>query len=88
LAEYLKFEDDQKYQRRDYGKVNLWKVSDSTGAFDGVTLIDAKTGKYVEAAAEDSSEVAIPNFQANRTGVGTIRLEPKRKMPEQDNVDR
>jgi hypothetical protein len=27
LGEYLKFAEDQKYQRRDYGKINLWKVA-------------------------------------------------------------
>lgn len=77
LGEYLKFEEDQKYQRRDYGKINLWKVEDPVDPQLGLSYWEADGAKYLIAPAEDVSEVLVPGVAVARAGVGTVRLTRK-----------
>ncbi len=74
LGEYLKFDEDQKYQRRDYGKANLWKIAPPVDLGLGVKFFEKDGETYLAAAAEDVSEIAILNVKVTRVGVATLCL--------------
>ena len=74
LGEYLKFHEDQKYQRRDYGKVNLWRIAPPVDRELGLNFIERHGDIYLAVAAEDVSEVGLLNIKVTRSGVGTLSL--------------
>jgi hypothetical protein len=78
LGEYLKFAEDQKFQRRDYGKINLWKVAKPI--YRGLQSDYIKGGGtiYLPASAEELSEIMLPGISVKRIDVGTLRLAHKR----------
>ena len=74
LGEYLKFDEDQKYQRRDYGKANLWKIAPPIDPGLGLKFFERDGETYLVAAAEDVTEIAFSNVKVTRAGVATISL--------------
>jgi adenylate kinase family enzyme len=75
--EYVKYIEEQKYQRRDYGKRNIWKVVDSdSAALNQSGIIGKGEQKYFDLAAEDCSELSLSGFNVYRVGPGTITLTP------------
>jgi hypothetical protein len=78
LGEYLKFAEDQKFQRRDYGKINLWKVAKPIYRGLQSDYIKGEGTIYLPASAEELSEIMLPGISVKRIDVGTLRLAHKR----------
>jgi hypothetical protein len=78
VNEYLKFKTDQDYGRRDFGKLNYWRVADGsdTDAL-GVLLIGTDV-KYLKYAADEAGEISLPGYVVSRSGPAEISI---KKMP-------
>jgi len=74
VSEYIKFVEDQKFERRDYGKLNLWRTGTDSAIANIPNISSADGVHYLEIAVEDWSELSVSGFKITRLGPGTIDL--------------
>jgi hypothetical protein len=74
LGEYIKFTTDQGFGRRDFGKLNYWKIAEKSDLEGMAPQWLSDDRGFLLYAANEASEISLPRREISRSGPAEVLI--------------